>query len=195
VPNIVRTLQGSEERERGGNERIDVIEVAGPGGAQEGFQFGKGLLDRVEVWAVGREEAEERTDGLDRRQDVGLFVDRQVVEDDDVARPECRGQNLLHVRQEARVVDRSVEDGRRGQSLEAQSGDHGVCLPVTAWCVVVEALATRTAAVAPQEIRCHATFIEEHILAHVADRQPVVPLATLCDDIRPSLLVGVYGFF
>jgi len=61
--------------------------------------------------------------------------------------------------------------------------------------VIVQPLPTGTAAVAPQEIRRHATFIQEHILAHVADRQPVIPLATLRDDVRPSLLVGVYGFF
>ena len=54
---------------------------------------------------------------------------------------------------------------------------------------------TWTAAVAPQEIRRHATFVKEHILAHVADRQPVIPLATLRDDVRPALLVGVYRFF
>ena len=59
----------------------------------------------------------------------------------------------------------------------------------------MQALPPWTAAVAPQEIRRHATFIKEHILAHVADRQPVIPPATLRDDVRPSLLVGVYGFF
>jgi hypothetical protein len=55
--------------------------------------------------------------------------------------------------------------------------------------------AARAAAIAPQQVGRHAAFIEKHILAHVAQWLPSLPLPPGRGDIRTSLLVGVYGFF
>jgi hypothetical protein len=59
----------------------------------------------------------------------------------------------------------------------------------------VEPDAARTAAIASQQVRRHATFIEKHVLAHVAQRLPGAPLSPGRGDIRASLLVGVDRFF
>jgi hypothetical protein len=59
----------------------------------------------------------------------------------------------------------------------------------------VEPDAARTAAIPSQQIGRHATFIEKHVLAHVAQRLPGAPLSPGGGDIRASLLVGVYRFF
>jgi hypothetical protein len=61
--------------------------------------------------------------------------------------------------------------------------------------VIVKPVATRAAAIAPQQVRRDAAFIEKHVLSGIADRQPVPPLLTRRDDIRPALFVGVNGFF
>ena len=61
--------------------------------------------------------------------------------------------------------------------------------------VIVEPDAARTAAIPSQQIGRHATFIEKHVLAHVAQRLPSLPLSPRRGDIRTSLLVGVYRFF
>ena len=61
--------------------------------------------------------------------------------------------------------------------------------------MILEAGAAGTAAVAPQEIGRHAAFIEEDVLAHVAERLPRPPLPAGRGDIRPALFVGVYRFF
>ena len=58
-----------------------------------------------------------------------------------------------------------------------------------------EARAAGASAVAPQQISRDAAFIEEHVLAHVAQRLPRPPLPAGGGDIRPALLVGVYRFF
>jgi hypothetical protein len=48
--------------------------LAGPlgGFAQRRLEFGEGLLDRIEVWAVGRQIDEGRALRSDRLDDVGL---------------------------------------------------------------------------------------------------------------------------
>ena len=61
--------------------------------------------------------------------------------------------------------------------------------------VVTEPFAARTAAIQTQEISRHPTFVEEHILANVAQREPRLPAATVSDDVGSTLFVGVDGFF
>ena len=79
--------------------------------------------------------------------------------------------------------------------LRPQHGDDRGRLPVAAGRVTVESFTARTAPVAAQQIGGHPTFVEEHVLPHVTERQPLAPTAPLGDDIRPSLFVGVYRFF
>jgi hypothetical protein len=55
--------------------------------------------------------------------------------------------------------------------------------------------AAETAAIPSQQVSGHATFIEKHVLAHVPQRLPRVPLSSGRGDIRASLLVGVDRFF
>ena len=81
------------------------------------------------------------------------------------------------------------------EPVEPQRGDDRVRLPMTAGRVIAEARARGTAAIAAQQIRRDAAFIEEDVLAHVAQRLPRPPLAPRRGDIRPALFVGVYRFF
>ena len=81
------------------------------------------------------------------------------------------------------------------EPVEPKRGDHGVRLPMAARRVVAQARAARTPAIAAQQIGRHPAFIEEHVLAHVADRLPGLPLPARRRDIRPALFVGVYRFF
>ena len=61
--------------------------------------------------------------------------------------------------------------------------------------VIVQPDPARTAAVPAQQVGRHATFIEKHVLAHVAERLPGSPLPTLRRDVSASLFLGVDGFF
>jgi hypothetical protein len=126
-----------------------LVEAARPGGAQEGFQFGEGQFDRIEVRTIGREEAHARAHLLDRRSDLGLLVGREVVEDDDIARAQRRHQDLVDVGAERRTVHGPIEHGGGAQPLQPQSGDHRVSLPMTAGGVIAELSAARAPAVAP----------------------------------------------
>ena len=66
---------------------------------------------------------------------------------------------------------------------------------MTARRVVVEARAAGTPAVAAQQIRRHAAFVEKDVLAGSRAAAARPPLPPLRGDVRAPLFVGVYGFF
>ena len=61
--------------------------------------------------------------------------------------------------------------------------------------MILQSCPAETPAIAAEQIGRHATFIEEDVLAHVAQGLPRAPLPARGGDIRPTLLVGVYRFF
>ena len=119
----------------------------------------------------------------------------QVVEDDDVAGAEGRRQDLFDVGEEAHVVDRAIKDGWGAESLDRQRGDYRRRLPMTIGGVVVQPRASRTATVAAQQIRGDAALVQKDVLVGVVQRERGMPLPALRGDVRPSLFVGVNGFF
>jgi hypothetical protein len=70
-----------------------------------------------------------------------------------------------------------------------------VGLPMAVRGVIPQAHAAGTAPVASQQIGRHAGFIDEDVTACVVQRLGILPPATVRRDVRPALLVGVYGFF
>jgi hypothetical protein len=195
VADEIGALGGCKELQGDGDPRVDLRETPGTSGSEEGLQLGEGLLDGIEVGTVRREKAELRAGSLDRLTNGGVFVDRQVVEDDHVARCERGHQHLLDISLEAHGVDRAIEDGRGGQGLWAQGRDDRAGVPVLARCVVLEPCAAGTAAVAPQQIRGDAALIEKHIVAGVADPLAGAPPPPVSGDVGAPLFVGVKRFF
>jgi hypothetical protein len=195
VAHVVGAFGGGEEAERGRHQRAHLIEAPWASGAKKRFQFGKGLLDRIEVGAVGRQKAEMRLRGFNCGANLRVLVDRQVVEYDDVARAQRGHQHLFDIREERGTVDGPIEDRRRGEPLEAQPDDEGVGLPVTARRAIVQPRAAWAAAIAPQQVRRDATLIEKDVLTDIAQRLGVLPPAPGGRDIRAPLFVRVYGFF
>ena len=88
VPQLPRIVHGGSEvvgalgrRERveaSADDGPEVIDGAGGGLAQERLELGDGVLDRVEVGRVGREEQELRSGRLDRLAGGGAPVSREV---------------------------------------------------------------------------------------------------------------------
>jgi len=132
---------------------------------------------------------------LDRRPDVRLLVDDEVVEHDDIARAKRGHQHLFDVGPETRAIDRPIEHGGRVKPIEAEGGDHRVGLPMTAGRVIVEPRAAWAPAIAPEQVGRHAAFIQKDVVAHLAQRLPVAPAVTLSHDVGAALFVGVYRFF
>ena len=148
MPDVVCAFIRHEERERRPHQLADVVERARPGGTEERFQFGERHFDRIEVGTVGREKAELRTGLLNGRAHLGLLVDREIVEHDDIASAQRGHEHLLDVGAERGVVDRPVEHGGRGQFRGAQGRDDGVRLPMAAGRVIANPCSAQAAGVA-----------------------------------------------
>ena len=110
MPDVIPTFLRREEFERGGDKCEYLIERSWSRGPEEGFKFGECLFDRIEVGAVGWQKSDQRADRLDSRTDLRLFVDGEVIEDDDVAGAQSRDEDLLDIRTEADGVDRAIKD-------------------------------------------------------------------------------------
>jgi hypothetical protein len=195
VPHEVAAFRWREPGQRRGDEVAHVVKGARPRGAQEGFQFGESLFDRIEIGTIRRQETQLRAHGFDRVPDGWLFVEGEIVEHDDVAAPERRHEHLLDVGQEGGIVERSVEDGGGRQAVGPQGGDDRVELPLPARREIPEAIPAGTAAIAAEQIGRDATLIEKEVAARVPERLPELPAAPRGRDIRTALFVGVYRFF
>jgi len=99
--------------------------------AQRRLELGESLLDWVEVGAVGRQVDELCALRLDRRADPDQFMAAQIVEQDDVIRPQGRCQHLYDIGAKALAIDGAVKHARRGDAAAAQTGHQGGHLPMT----------------------------------------------------------------
>jgi hypothetical protein len=195
VSDVVRAFIGHKEPECRSHRLADVLKGARAHRAEERLQFGECLFDRIEVGAVRRKKPQERTNLLNRSPNLGVLVDREVVEHDHIAAAQRRHQDWLDVGQEGDGVDGAIEHGRCGQLRRTEGGDHGVCLPVAARRVIRNAGPAQAPRIEPQQIRGHARFIHEDVLAGIVERQRLDPLAARGRDIRSTLFVSVYGLF
>jgi hypothetical protein len=192
---VVGAFLGREEGERCREQVADLVKGTGPRGAEECFQFGERELDGIEVGAVGREEPQVGARLRDRHRHLGLLVDGEIVEHDDIAGLQRRDQDLFDVGEETRTIDRSIEHRRRAEPVEAQRGDHRVGLPVTAGRVIGEPRATAAPAVQAQEVGGDTALVEKDVLPNVSERLPVTPATSFGGDGWAPLFVGVYRFF
>ena len=65
--------------------------------AEESFEFGEDLLDRIEIGTVGRQEEQLGAGRPDRASDGFSLVTAEIVDDDNVAELKRWHQNLLDI--------------------------------------------------------------------------------------------------
>src|SRR6516162_896345 len=94
------------------------------------LQFGKDLLDRIEIRAIGRQEDQMSASGPDGVADCFALVAAEVVDDDDFPLGQGRSENLLDIDGEELAIDGPVDDPRRADPIVAQRGEEGHGLPV-----------------------------------------------------------------
>ena len=157
-----------------------ALKVRAAAFAQERFELGEPLLDRVEVGAVGRQVQQTGAGVLDRRSDALDPVARQIIQDDDVALLELGNEELFDPSAELLAVDRAVERARRDETVLPQRADEGGRLPMAPWNRRDEPLAARASAVEPGHFGRCAGFIDKDQIV----RSPFVLL-------RPPLLASL----
>ena len=99
-------------------------------GAEQCFEFGESLLDRVQVGTVGGQIAQVCAGTLDRLANAGNLVRAEPVHDHDIAAVQRGNQHLLDIGEEGLAIDRPIEYARSNQAILAQTGDEGRGIPV-----------------------------------------------------------------
>ena len=131
VDEVVGALGWREEVEELAEPSPGGFDVTGLSLSDEVFELGEHLFDRIEVGAVGRQEDEVSAFGSDDGASGLAFMAAEVVQDDDIARREDRGEKfLLDVKEEGFAVDRPIDHPRRINPSVAQRGDEGQGLPI-----------------------------------------------------------------
>jgi hypothetical protein len=163
--------------------------------AQQRLELGKGLLDRVQIGAIGWQIPHTRAGILDRLAHRGFFVRGQIVHHHDVVRLQGRHQDLLDIGQEQIGIDGAIEDRGCDQTILAQSGDEGGCLPVAVRAGIDQPGAALRAAIEPDHIGFCRGLIDENQFSRVEAGLDMAPLGSGFGNVGTVLLSGVQGLF
>ena len=192
---IVRTFGGGKQRQRRGHRGPQVFHRTPPRCAEERFQFREPEFDRIQVGAIWRQVPELRARRLDPRADALDVMGGQVIHHDDVADVERRDEDLVKVGEKAVPVHRPIEQPGRGQAGDPQRPHERAGLPVMMRRVIVHARAAPAPAVAPEEVRRDATFIEKREAGGVNRRGDASPVGPRGGDVGAILFGRAHRFF
>ena len=163
--------------------------------SQPVLELCEGLLDGIEIGAVGRQEEAVRAGGSNGLSNGLAFVTAEVVENDDVAGCESGDEEPFDIGQEPLAVDWSVEDAGCVDAFDPERGEEGQRPPAA-----VRGLADQTFAAPPpasqrRHIGLDPGLVDEHQTMRVDTSLSCPPSAAVAGDIGPVLLTGVCGFF
>ena len=108
----------------------EFVDGAGGAALEVDLELGEGHLDRVEIGAVGRQEAQLGPDPVNGLADGGTAMGGEVVHHHDVAGLKRGHQHLVYVGQEGGAVHGAVEHHGGGHSAQPKGADEGGGLPV-----------------------------------------------------------------
>ena len=187
----------------GGEEALEQLADAldeGVDGAsrllpQEGLELGEGEFDGVHVGAVGRQVEDLGAPRGDGFVDACDLVSGEVVEHDDVAAPEGRGEHVTDVNPEGLTIHWSVEHPGCGEPREAQAGDKGHGFPMPKGRAVPAALADRRPAIKARHLGVEAGLVEEDQAMRIDEGLGRPPQLAAGRDVGPVLLGRAQSFF
>lgn len=170
------------------------IDGSGFGGAQQFLEFCEHHLDWIEVWAVGREEADLRARLGDALGGLFGLVAGEVVHDHGVASPQLGDKHLLDIGAKAFAVHRPIEDAWRDEPLRGYAGKKCRDFPMAVRRIAKRTLAHIGPGPAARHSRRGPCFVEK-------DEPPgqfrlsLFPCRARLGHVGPLLLAGVHGFF
>jgi hypothetical protein len=163
--------------------------------SQEVLEFGEDLLDRIEVGRIRRQEEQSSADSPERRSHGLAFVAAEVVENDNVARPQGRNELRLDIEQEALAVDRAVEHERCIDAIVAQRRDERHRLPVSVRNLGEKSASQRTPTTQRRHIGLHPSLIDEDKTSRIESGLILYPTGAMACNGGPVLLTGQDAFF
>ena len=174
---------------------LDLLEVTGVCLSQECLEFGERLLDRVQVWTVGRQIEQLGACRPDRSPYGRVLVAAEVVHHHDVAWLQGWDQELHHPGEETLGVDGAIQDARRGDAITSQPGHEGECLALAVGHFGDQALTSGAATVQAGHVCLRPGLIYEDQTGRTNRALPLLPLPPPPRDISTVLLAGAQAFF
>ncbi len=195
MPDIVHAFLWRELLNNFGDGLPEFISCTRGRLSEQGLEFGEGQLDGIEVRGIGRQIEQEGVGALDRLTDAIDLVAREIVHDDDIARLESGGKNLLGVGLEGGAVHRPVQHHWGGQAAETQTGDEGGGLPMPPGQRCTQTMTMAGTAAKPGHVGLGTGFINEDKTFRLQPGLPVVPMLTLLRHVGTLLFRRPQGFF
>ena len=181
------------------DEPADQVPQAADGSlahfAEHSLEPGEGLLDRVEVRAVWRKEAQGCTGCFDSFLHGGPLVAGEVVHDDHIAGAQLGHQDLCDIGFEPVAVDRSVQHHRRNHAGHAQASDQRGGLAMAVREAHPQPFAFPAAPVAAGHVRCGPSLVDEDEALGFEIDLTIEPVSALPQDVGTVLLDRVPGLF
>lgn len=174
---------------------MNFINAAPHGFAHGIFDLCEGLLDRIEVRTVGRQEEESGADGTDRGPDRFALVAAEVVDHDDVAWTQGLGELGLDVGLEGLGINGAVDDPRRFDSVVTQRCQERHGSPMTIRRISDQACAERSPAAQGRHVGLDPGFVDKDEPAAVNPALILSPLLSAARDLWPFLLGRHQRFF
>src|SRR5918912_1397193 len=192
---IVLAFSGGDGVEKNANRFPEHVACSGRGLAKQRLQLCKELLDGVQIRRVWREIEQAGAHRPDRLSDTGDLVNREVIQDDDIARAQARREHLLDIGPEQLAGHWSLQRARGDHAVTAQTGNESCRVPVTVRRRIDQAFASRAPAIQTRHRRCNGRLVQKHEGRRVHVALPDPPTATLPGDIRPVLLARSQRLF
>jgi hypothetical protein len=122
-------------------------------------------------------------------------VAAEVVQDDDIAGRESRGEDLFDLEEEGFAVDRPIDHPRRIDPVVAERGDEGQGLRMAVGRVGLQPSSPRSPAPQGRHVGLHPGLVDEH---EPRGRDPALmslPSRPLSGDVRTRLFFCQQRFF
>ena len=159
------------------------------------LELGEGILDGIEIGTVRRQVEQRCPACFDRLSDAVDLVGGQIVHDDDVGRPQERGQHLLAPSPEDLAVHRPVEQHRGDEAGTGQPADEGNGLPVSMRDGGAAALAFGRPTAQARHLGREPAFVDEDQALRIKRGLTIEPALAGGLYVGPLLLAGMRGLF
>jgi len=153
------------------------------------------LFDRIEVWAIGRQEQELGPRCPDSLAHGLAFVAAEIVHDDDVSGRQGGHEELLDIGEKELAVDRPVEHTGRIDPVMAQRCYEGQCLPFAERGFGDELAAPPGPAPERGHVGLGPGLVDEDQFTRIKPPLILLPLSPPPRDLRTVLLAGEQAFF
>lgn len=155
------------------------------------LEFGKSHLDRVKIGRVGWQEEKPGTSLLETLRGSGTLMDGEIVENDDVAARQRRGELGFNPGIKSVAVDGLIDDPWRCQLAQAQAGNECLLAPMPERGISVEPLATQSTPAKPYHFRGDRGLVDKNETMRL---KPHPGLAAVDPEAPLSPDVGACGF-